>query len=45
VFFPFALFLVAVVSFLRVDAILGWLAEQRDLTGSGVRFRIPLRVF
>src|SRR5919199_2662440 len=26
--FPFAIFLVAVVGFLRVDAILGWLAEQ-----------------
>jgi len=26
--FPFAIFLVAVVSFLRVDAVLGWLAEQ-----------------
>lgn len=26
--FPFAVFLVAVVSFLRVDAVLGWLAEQ-----------------
>ncbi|MBA3950608.1 MAG: YihY/virulence factor BrkB family protein [Rubrobacter sp.] len=26
--FPFAIFLVAVASFLRVDAVLGWLAEQ-----------------
>ena len=26
--FPFAVFLVGVVSFLRVDAVLGWLAEQ-----------------
>lgn len=26
--FPFAIFLVTVVSFLRVDAVLGWLAEQ-----------------
>ncbi|CAN5299232.1 YihY/virulence factor BrkB family protein [soil metagenome] len=26
--FPFAVFLVAVASFLRVDAVLGWLAEQ-----------------
>ena len=36
--FPFAIFLVAVVSFLRVDAVLGWLAEQGP---PGIRGEIP----
>src|SRR3712207_8776419 len=36
--FPFAIFLVAVVSFLRVDAVLGWLAEQGP---SGIRGNVP----
>ena len=36
--FPFAIFLVAVVSFLHVDAVLGWLAEQGP---PGIRGRIP----
>jgi membrane protein len=36
--FPFAVFLVAVVSFLRVDAVLGWLAEQGP---PGLRGRVP----
>jgi membrane protein len=36
--FPFAVFLVAVVSFLRVDAVLGWLAEQGH---PGLRGRVP----
>ena len=36
--FPFAIFLVAVVSFLRVDAVLGWLAEQGP---PGIRGNVP----
>ncbi len=36
--FPFAIFLVAVVSFLRVDAVLGWLAEQGP---PGIRGKVP----
>jgi membrane protein len=36
--FPFAVFLVAVVSFLRVDAVLEWLAEQGP---PGIRGRVP----
>ncbi len=36
--FPFAILLVAMVSFLRVDAVLGWLAEQGP---SGIRGRVP----
>ena len=36
--FPFAIFLVAVVSFLRVDAVLGWLAEQGP---PGIRGTVP----
>ncbi len=36
--FPFAIFLVAVVSFLRVDAVLEWLAEQGP---PGIRGSIP----
>jgi membrane protein len=36
--FPFAIFLVAVVSFLRVDAVLGWLAEQGP---QGIRGEVP----
>ena len=36
--FPFAIFLVAVVSFLRVDAVLEWLAEQGP---PGIRAGIP----
>ena len=36
--FPFAIFLVAVVSFLRVDAVLEWLAEQGP---SGIRGSVP----
>src|SRR3712207_4973575 len=37
-FFPFAIFLVAVVGFLRVDAALGWLAEQGP---PGIRGEVP----
>jgi membrane protein len=36
--FPFAIFLVAVVSFLRVDAVLEWLAEQGP---AGIRGDVP----
>ncbi len=36
--FPFAIFLVAVVGFLRVDAVLEWLAEQGP---PGIRGRAP----
>lgn len=36
--FPFAMFLVAAVSFLRVDAVLEWLAEQGP---PGIRGRVP----
>ena len=36
--FPFAVFLVAVVSFLRVDAVLGWLSEQGP---PGIRGTVP----
>ena len=36
--FPFAIFLVALVGFLRVDAILGWLAEQGP---PGIRGEVP----
>jgi membrane protein len=35
---PFAVFLIAVLSFLRVDAAFGWLAEQGPL---GLRGRLP----
>jgi membrane protein len=35
---PFAVFLVAVLSFLRVDAVFGWLAEQGP---PGLRGRLP----
>jgi membrane protein len=36
--FPFTLFLVAVIGFLRVDAVLGWLAEQGP---PGIRGNVP----
>ncbi|CAN5273796.1 YihY/virulence factor BrkB family protein [soil metagenome] len=36
--FPFAIFLVAVVGFLRVDVVLEWLAEQGP---PGIRGRVP----
>jgi membrane protein len=36
--FPFAIFLVSVVGFLRFDTVLGWLAEQGP---SGIRGEIP----
>jgi membrane protein len=36
--FPFAIFLVAMVGFLGVDAVLGWLAEQGP-PGIRARFR------
>ena len=36
--FPFAIFLVAVISFLRVDAVLEWLAERGP---SGIRGGVP----
>src|SRR5919199_6199217 len=36
--FSFAIFLVSVVGFLRVDAVLGWLAEQGP---PGIRGEIP----
>ncbi len=36
--FPFALFLVALLGFLRVDAILGWLADQGP---AGLQSRVP----
>ena len=39
--FPFAVFLVAVVGFLRVDTVLGWLARSRGLPGCVVRSRNP----
>lgn len=36
--FPFALFLVALLGFLRVDAVLGWLADQGP---AGLQPRVP----
>jgi membrane protein len=36
--FPFAIFLVAVISFLRVDVVLEWLAEQGP---PGIQGRVP----